>query len=160
MRIFGVFGLVCLLMLAPGFISGCQPKQQASNEPAIDYRTWVYVDDLVADCLARCERGGAYGQLTHNGCVYACEEVGQTFRLRDRVYPNWQRCEEAVRGIEENAFLRDYDEMCMTYTDNIHRQRGCLDGVRFYYELLNPAAVCRPYATMAAPGLQGRSLSQ
>ena len=165
MRIYGIFGLVCLVMLLPGIISGCQPAR-SGGEAQIDTRTGIYLNNVEADCLARCERGGDYGMLTHNGCVYACEEITRTFDLQGRIFKDWQRCEEAVSGITEDAFLADYDEMCMTYTDNIHRQRGCLDAVRFYYAALNPSAICQPLSPMyyggpkSGPGAQGKSLPQ
>ena len=146
MRIYGIFSLVCLIMLLPGMIAGCKPARGNGDEVVMDTRTGIYLANVEADCLARCERGGDYGILTHNGCVYGCEE--------------------AVYGITEDEFLADYDEMCMTYTDNIHRQRGCLDAVRFYYAALNPSAICQPLSPMyyggpkTGPGTQGKTLPQ
>lgn len=159
MKLSRLFGLICLLGLAAAAF-GCKPAQPALSEPQIDSRTGISLDRITADCVARCQRNDAYGLLTRNGCVYACEEIGLTFRLNGRVYPTLARCEEAVRGIDELAFLEDYDEMCLTYSDNIHRQSGCLDGVRFYYELLDPASACRPYSSLLVPGLEGKTLAQ
>jgi hypothetical protein len=159
MRTYGIFGLACLIMLIPSIIIGCQPHN-SSDEVFIDTRTGIYMGNVEADCLAFCERSGAYGILTRNGCIYACLEITRTFNLQGRVYRDWQRCEEAVRNIAGNRFLVDYDEMCMTHTDNIHRQRGCLDGVRFYQSLLSPAAICQPFSPMYGPGVQDNFLSQ
>ena len=166
MRIYGIFSLVCLIMLLPGIIAGCKPARGNSDEVVMDTRTGIYLANVEADCLARCERSGDYGTLTHNGCVYGCEEITRTFDFQGKVFKDWQSCEEAVYGITEDKFLADYDEMCMTYTDNIHRQRGCLDAVRFYYAALNPSAICQPLSPMyyggpkSGPGAQGKSLPQ
>ena len=162
MRSYKLFGLLFLLALAGGILFGCKPR----SGDEIDTRTAVYLGDAKADCLSRCERSGDYGSLTHNGCVYACEEIDRTFGLQGRVYSDWRHCEDAVRGISEDSFLADYDEMCMTYTDNIHRQRGCLDGVRFYYANLDPSAVCRPLSPAysggpgVTKGLEGKDLTK
>ena len=162
MRMYKLFGLLCLLALAATAVYGCKPRGAAE----VDTRTAVYLGDIEADCLARCERSGDYGSLTHGGCVYGCQEISRTFDLGGRVYSDWGRCEEAVSKAGGDNFLADYDEMCMTYSYNIHRQGGCLDAVRFYLADLNPAAVCRPLSPEysggpgVSRGIEGRNLTK
>lgn len=117
---------LCLLCLAAS-LAACSPRYVVDPLPAWDA------------CLKSCTRDDETGRLIRRGCLQGCEMALEAFPFTGSVYAGQHDCEAAVARYGVEGKLRMLEARCMEEGTQVHRRRGCRDGVRTFYGHLTPA---------------------
>ncbi|ADP86060.1 hypothetical protein [Nitratidesulfovibrio vulgaris] len=119
-------GVMLFLLCLPVLLVACGPRYVADPLPA-----WNA-------CLAGCARDDETGRLIRRGCLQGCEMALEAFPFAESVYAGRQPCEAALGRFDVEGLLRTLDARCMQEGTQVHRRRGCRDGVRLFYGNMVP----------------------